>query len=515
MKTDYLVIDPRGSISDGLVEWFEETGATYLLSPSFGDSGEGWIWSGLTDARALVLDLSALDPQNRRGDELTSGGSLEPMAESLMSLGAGGSCPLIIACLGRGREGAALMQILETSQSCHPLERRFWKALGILRIITQATNQPQPAASEQVRPASPEKTRPQENTLSRRRDSAQPTEQFVERAAAPAEELTADLFQYENIIGVSAPMQKIYDMIDRIAAHDVTVLINGESGTGKELVASCIHYHSSRRQQPFVKLNCAALPETLLESELFGHEKGSFTGAVATKKGKFELADQGTIFLDEIGDMTLSTQVKILRVLQEREFERIGGTGTIKVDVRIITATNRNLPEEIQANRFREDLFYRLNVVNLTLPPLRERKEDIILLAAHFLENYSRKFGKFFRDFDRSAIDVLMKHDWPGNVRELENVIARAVVLAKGEKISSADLPVPVTGLRRNGAQSEDHDPSITLAEARCDFERQFILERLRLNTWNVTRTAATLGLERSNLYRKMKKYGIDKEPNL
>lgn len=319
-----------------------------------------------------------------------------------------------------------------------------------------------------------------------------------------------DKFSYDNIIGVSEPMQGIYEMIDKVASHDVTVLINGESGTGKELVASCIHFHSFRRERPFIKLNCAALPETLLESELFGHEKGSFTGAIAMKKGKFELADGGTIFLDEIGDMSVATQVKILRVLQEREFERIGGIKTIGVNVRIITATHRLLPDEIAQGRFREDLYYRLNVVSLTLPPLRDRKEDIILLAAHFLEKYNIRFDKEFSDFTRSAIDVLMSHDWPGNVRELENVIARAVVLGKGGgRIDSSDLQVaPVTSRKSRGNFCDD---TMTLSEARGDFEKEFIVRRLGSCGWNVSKAARTLDLERSNLYRKMRKYGIDK----
>jgi transcriptional regulator with PAS, ATPase and Fis domain len=509
MDTDFLIIDPRGTISDGLVQWSENLERGYILSPSFGDSQSGWIWHGLSGLKVLILDLGALDPGNRSATGVP--GELSPyeMADELMNLGESGVCPMIILCPGRGKAAADLQEHLEKSQNCHTIERRLWKSGNLIELIVDGQKQ----IKGNTFPES-------EGDPVSRQSSSQNSKAAVSSPASPVPSTRdsggeADFFQYDNIIGVSAPMQSLYDMIDRIAAHDVTVLINGESGTGKELVASCIHYHSSRRNLPFVKLNCAALPETLLESELFGHEKGSFTGAIATKKGKFELADQGTIFLDEVGDMTLSTQVKILRVLQEREFERIGGTGTIKVDVRVITATNRNLVEEIRTGRFREDLFYRLNVVNLTLPPLRERKEDIILLAAHFLDIYSRKFSKFFRDFDISAIDVMMRHDWPGNVRELENVVARAVVLGRGETIMADDLPVPVTRMEKRELGSEFLNPEMSLSHARCEFERVVIVHRLKFFGWNVTRTASSLGLERSNLYRKMKKYGIDKEPAL
>ncbi len=244
-------------------------------------------------------------------------------------------------------------------------------------------------------------------------------------------------FKPANIIGNSRAMQAVYDMIAQVSRSDTTVLIRGESGTGKELVANAIHYNSMRAGKPFIKVNCAALPETILESELFGHEKGAFTGALAQRKGRFELADGGTIFLDEVGDFTPATQIKLLRVLQEREFERVGGTGTIKVDVRVIAATNRNLEELISEDTFRQDLYYRLNVFPIHIPPLHERRSDILLLADHFVEKYSRINHKNIRRISTPAIDMLMAYHWPGNVRELENCVERAVLLSQEGRSSA------------------------------------------------------------------------------
>ncbi|MGC8719204.1 MAG: sigma 54-interacting transcriptional regulator [Thermodesulforhabdaceae bacterium] len=259
------------------------------------------------------------------------------------------------------------------------------------------------------------------------------------------EEEVKSRYSFQNIIGKSQVMKKVFYIVEKIAPSRSTVLITGESGTGKELIAKAIHYQSPRRDKPFVSVNCGALPETLLESELFGHERGAFTGAVQQRKGRFELAHEGTLFLDEISEMPLHLQVKLLRVLQEMEFERVGGTQTVRVDVRIIAATNRDLKKEVAAGRFRSDLFYRLNVVNIHLPPLRERSEDIPLLVAHFLDKYGKEMGggETFK-VDREAMKCLMEYSWPGNVRELENVIERAMLLCSNNVITLADLPLEV-----------------------------------------------------------------------
>lgn len=259
------------------------------------------------------------------------------------------------------------------------------------------------------------------------------------------EEEIRSRYSFQNIIGKSQAMEKVFYIVEKIAPSKSTVLITGESGTGKELIAKAIHYQSPRRDNPFVSVNCGALPETLLESELFGHERGAFTGAVQQRKGRFELAHEGTLFLDEISEMPLHLQVKLLRVLQEMEFERVGGTQTVRVDVRIIAATNRDLKKEVEAGRFRSDLFYRLNVVNIHLPPLRERVEDIPLLVAHFLDKYGKETadGKTFK-VDREAMKCLMEYWWPGNVRELENVVERAILLCSGNVITLSDLPLEV-----------------------------------------------------------------------
>jgi len=319
-------------------------------------------------------------------------------------------------------------------------------------------------------------------------------------------------YSFDNIIGVSPAMQRVYEIIEKVAEHDVTVLITGESGTGKELVAHALHYHGPRKEMPFIKLNCAAIPGTLLESELFGYEKGAFTGAYTRKPGKFEVADKGTIFLDEIGDMSLEIQAKILRIIEHGEMQRLGGKDTIKVDVRIIAATHRDLNKMIEEGLFREDLYYRLNVVNIQLEPLRERKEDIISLVTHFLSKYCKKFNKKVLDVSLNAIDVLMKYNWPGNVRELENTIERAVVLCKGDIITAEDLLLPINKESPEYSADTYYIPDyLSLTEAKEEFEKQFILKKLKKENWNISRTSRLLRLERSNLYRKMKKYGIDK----
>ncbi|MFZ3092006.1 MAG: sigma-54 dependent transcriptional regulator [Nitrospirota bacterium] len=320
-----------------------------------------------------------------------------------------------------------------------------------------------------------------------------------------------------NIIGDSPPMQQVYDLVKKIADTDITVLITGESGTGKELIAQTLHYMSNRRDKPFVKVNCAAIPETLLEEELFGHEKGAFTGAHQQKPGKFEIANNGTMFLDEIGDMTLSTQTKILRVIQEREFERIGGVKPIKVDVRLIAATNMDLIKLISEGRFREELYYRLNVMPIHLPPLRERQGDIPLLAEHFIKKYNKRFNKNIKGIMPEANDILLKYNWPGNIRELENLIQRGVVLAKDEIGAEINPPNPPLlkggegGLVRQGFSLAD-EPLTMLKKAeksKEEIEKEMILEALKMEKWRREETAKRLEISRKSLHNKMKKYGL------
>jgi two-component system response regulator AtoC len=322
---------------------------------------------------------------------------------------------------------------------------------------------------------------------------------------------------FENIVGNSQVMRDIYKQIEQIAESDVTILVYGESGTGKELVAEAMHRRSKRSQQPFIRMNCVAIPEGLLESELFGHEKGAFTGASAQKLGKFELANGGTLFLDEVGDMGLSTQAKLLRVLQEREFERVGGTKTIKVDIRIIAATNKDLVKAIQDKSFREDLFYRLNVVPIYLPPLRERKEDIPLLLEHFLNIYNQKFNNKIKQVSPGVMKLLMERDWSGNIREFENVIQRAVVLTQGDTITENSLPLGMVSFGGQTILAEDIlDTKKTLQDKVdsfvADFEKRLILQALSSSSGNRTETAKLLGLSRKGLYDKMERYGIEFE---
>jgi len=313
--------------------------------------------------------------------------------------------------------------------------------------------------------------------------------------------------KYE-IVGNSEAIQRLRAEIMAAAPTNGRVLIRGESGTGKELIARTIHINSLRRDKAFVEVNCAAIPEDLIESELFGHEKGAFTGAFAKKQGKFELADGGTIFLDEVGDMSLKTQAKVLRVLQEQTFERVGGTETISVDVRVIAASNKDLEEEIRKGTFREDLYYRLNVIPFQVSPLRERKEDIPLLAQHFLKEFSVEHGKREKFLTPEALELLVEYPWPGNVRELKNVMERMVIMVPGTTIHHLDLlpSLRSRALLPPGMPSADE----SLKEARDRFEREYILRRLEENRWNITKTAEKLKIERSNLHRKLRAYGID-----
>lgn len=312
-------------------------------------------------------------------------------------------------------------------------------------------------------------------------------------------------YDFTQIIGNSSPMRQVYDQVTQVARSNATVLLRGESGTGKEMIAQSIHYNSLRSKQPFIKVNCAALPETLIESELFGYERGAFTGADRLKKGRFELADGGTIFLDEIGDLPPQTQIKLLRVLQEREFERLGGTETIKLNVRIITATNRDLEASIADGSFREDLFYRLNVFTIFLPPLRERKSDILLLAEHFLARYEKEHGKNIKRISTPAIDMLTSYHFPGNVRELENVIERAVLVCDSNVIHGHHLPPTLQTAEVSGTE-----PRGSLDAAVASFETDLIIDALKSTNGNVAKAARMLESTERIIGYKIRKYGID-----
>ncbi|WP_218110350.1 sigma-54-dependent transcriptional regulator [Oligoflexus tunisiensis] len=314
-----------------------------------------------------------------------------------------------------------------------------------------------------------------------------------------------------DMIGNSPLISQIKRQINMVAPRNAWILITGENGTGKEVVARHIHEKSSRASKPFVAVNCAAIPEELIESELFGHTKGAFTNAISQKKGKFELAHQGTLFLDEIGDMSLRTQAKILRILQEQAFERVGSTETLTVDVRVIAATNKDLKEQIKTGQFREDLYYRLNVVPFHLPPLRERGDDIFDLAQHFLTKMAHELGEKQKILSPEAQKAMREYPWPGNIRELKNLLERACIMSDAEVIEADFLRDLLGSSEKTGDPlSQEFLAASTLKQAKTDFERAYILGKLEENQWNITKTADAIGLERSNLHRKMKLYGIE-----
>lgn len=323
-------------------------------------------------------------------------------------------------------------------------------------------------------------------------------------------------YAFHNLIGKSPAMQEIYAKIEQVADSRTTVLVTGESGTGKELVAKAIHYNSARRERPFVALNCAALPETLIESELFGHEKGSFTDATARRVGQFELAHTGTLFLDEIGDLSAATQAKLLRVLQEREFTRVGGVQSIKVDVRIVAATNKNLDEMVRKNQFREDLYYRINVIALYLPPLRERGEDIALLAKHFLAKRIEEEKRPPQEFTKDSLELISHYPWPGNVREMENIIEQAFIWSKGSDVITPEhLPnILRTDTRSTSLRDDTLAGRLSLEKAVMEFEREIILDALKRTTYVQTHAAAMLGISRRMLKYRMDTLGISRPDN-
>src|SRR5436190_6704842 len=320
----------------------------------------------------------------------------------------------------------------------------------------------------------------------------------------------SDIYDFDRIVGQSMALQHVLDIVKKVAKSNTTVLIRGETGTGKELIAGAIHHNSNRANRAFVKVNCAALQENLLESELFGHEKGAFTGADKQRIGRFEQADGGTLFLDEIGDMSQSTQAKILRVLQEHEFERLGGTRTLRVDVRLIAATNRDLSAMVQSGRFREDLYYRLNVVSIEMPPLRERKDDIVPLAGFFIRRFSAELKKKMEGIEPDAQKLLMRYNWPGNIRELENTIERAMLLAEGHSIAAVDLrlgEVPTAGGARDQTSVVKIPPT---GIALDDIERHALVEALRMSNWVQKDAAELLSISPRVMNYKIKTLGIE-----
>jgi DNA-binding NtrC family response regulator len=318
-------------------------------------------------------------------------------------------------------------------------------------------------------------------------------------------------YGYDNLVGTSNVIKKIYELIEKVADTDGTVLISGASGTGKELIARAIHYSSSRSDRPLVVINCGAIPEELLESELFGHEKGAFTGAYKSRIGRFEMANGGTIFLDEIGEMSPALQVKLLRVLQEKKFERVGGTKTIHVDIRIIAATNKNLTTAINKGKFREDLYYRLNVIPMKVPPLKQRKSDIPLLIDHFLRKFQKGVEKKITGFSPEVMDAMLKYDWPGNVRELENVIKRLTILCDDEVVTVNDLPehIPHKGRAVRIVEEDFLEKGVTLHDAVEDYEKRLILNALERSDWVKTKAAKLLNINRTTLVEKIKKQNL------
>ena len=334
----------------------------------------------------------------------------------------------------------------------------------------------------------------------------------VKGLSESVERLQSEVESRYEIVGSSFQIRQVLERVERVAPADARVLITGENGTGKELVARAIHRLSERAEEPFVEVNCAAIPRELIESELFGHIKGSFTGAVADRAGKFEQADGGTLFLDEVGDMSLDAQAKVLRALEQGVVTRVGGSKAIEVDVRVIAATNKELEEEIEEGRFREDLFYRLNVVPIEIPPLRERREDVPMLVRHFVDEMAREDGVAPRAFTPEAVDRLQALEWPGNVRELRNTVERLVILASGDRVDEEDVELLVTGPSGASGLGAELLGADSFSEFKDRAERAYILQKLREYDWNVSETARQLDMPRSNLYKKIEKHGLVRE---
>jgi DNA-binding NtrC family response regulator len=452
------------------------------------------------DERAIQLALSGL--LGRAGYEVLLAGSGEEAIEKLEESDTPFDLVLTDLALGRGASG---MDVLRRSKQLRPETVVVMiTAHGSEKIAVEAMKAgaedyvPKPFDNDEIRLV---------------------VQRALERTRLARENrMLLDQIQrqyaFENLIGSGKAMQRVFETIQKVAETDLTVLIRGESGTGKELVAQALHNRSARRSRPFVAVNCAAISRELVESELFGHEKGAFTGADARREGRFEAADGGTIFLDEIGDMAPETQAKVLRVLQERSFERVGGTRPIQVDVRVVAATHRNLEEEVADGDFREDLYYRLKVVDLLLPPLRERSEDVPALAQRFLEQVNERLGREKQRISEAAMARLVQHGWPGNVRELRNVLEQASVLASGAEIQEGDLNLdgrPVAA----GSVAQDVD-ALPFSEAKKrtveQFERDFLLRALRAHDGNISRTAESIGMVRQSLQQKIRELGLRSE---
>jgi len=451
------------------------------------------------DERAIQLALSGL--LRRAGYDVSIAGTGDAAIESLME----SAFDLVLTDLALGR-GPSGMDVLRTAKQVRPETMVVMiTAHGSEEIAVEAMKSgaedyvPKPFDNDEIRLVV-------QKALERTR---------LERENRLLRDQIQRQYGFENLIGAGASMQRVFETIQKVAETDITVLIRGESGTGKELVAQALHNRSNRKSRPFIAVNCAAISPELVESELFGHEKGAFTGADARRLGRFEAADGGTIFLDEIGDMAPATQAKVLRVLQERSFERVGGTQTIDVDVRVVAATHRNLEEEVASGGFREDLFYRLNVLVIELPPLRARTEDVPALAQRFLEQVNDRLGRDKQRFSESALAALARHTWPGNVRELRNAVEQAAVLTAGSEITEADLYLTRSPTAIVSDAPVSHDDA-SFADAKRvavqQFERGFLLRALRAHDGNISRTAESVGMVRQSLQQKIRELGLRSE---
>jgi DNA-binding NtrC family response regulator len=450
------------------------------------------------DEKAIQLALSGL--LRREGYEVDIVGSGDEAIAALRS----SAFDLVLTDLALGR-GPSGMDVLRTTKELRPETVVVMiTAHGSERVAVEAMKGgaedyvPKPFDNDEIRLVV-------ERALERTR---------LQRENRLLLEQVKRQFGFEKLIGTGPAMRRIFETLQKVAETDLTVLVRGESGTGKELVAQALHERSQRGNRPFVAVNCAAISRELVESELFGHEKGAFTGADARRQGRFEAADGGTIFLDEIGDMPAETQAKVLRVLQERSFERVGGNQPLSVDVRVVAATHRNLEEDVKAGRFREDLYYRLKVVEIELPALRERREDIPALTLRFLEEVTERLGRDKKRIDGDAMAMLVRHTWPGNVRELQNAIEQAAVLASGTEIGASDFNLPEARALPAGAGPDISGLSFADAKKRTieNFERGYLLAALRANEGNVSHTAEAIGMVRQSLQQKIRELGLRSE---